>query len=448
MSTLIGLPRIIGLTVVIWLMTGCGSAQSAQPTPTAIPSSISPPATAVGVSPTPSPVKSGTLTGRVHLSAPQTPRMVVYAVDPTTGLWASTKTDPASGEAPFSLAVPPGSYLVFGAAENWTSIGVGYSKDGWGLSPVAVASGQTVSDIFVRPPSQSECGSTFGFPASPDGRYATVAGPKPDCIAAVQTRAATAPQPQTKPQATRIQFQPNTTSWQSASELAPNTSTRFVLSAQKGQVMTIELTTKPDSGAGPSASLQISAADGHVYTPELTTRYKGILTASQDYYIEVRSLSRQNVTYTLLVAIPALSSTPYVPVTPAVCQTLLELAAQAIAAKFSMEASAPFTDPITGETGKACILTAKGTGRDFADHVTVSRKLVKGFLGFTEHLAYQADGPTGTMTAVTRDLGLVVINVGWTPDPQVKCPTDKPISACELKPEQKLYTIKIQATMK
>jgi hypothetical protein len=159
-------------------------------------------------------------------------------------------------------------------------------------------------------------------------------------------------------------------------------------------------------------------------------------------------MSKTSVTYTLLVAIPALSSTPYVPVTSAVCQTLSELATQATAAKFTMEASAPFTDPITSEAGKACILTAKGTGRDFTSPQAVKDKLVKGFLGFTEQIAYQADGPTGTMTAVTRDLGLVLINVGWTPDPQVKCPTDKPISSCDLKPEQKLYTIKIQAAMK
>jgi hypothetical protein len=51
-------------------------------------------------------------------------------------------------------------------------------------------------------------------------------------------------------------------------------------------------------------------------------------------------------------------------------------------------------------------LTAKGTGRDFADPVTVKNKLVKGFLGFTEQIAYQANGPTGTATGMTRDLGL------------------------------------------
>lgn len=396
----------------------------------------------------PSPAPSGTISGRVHLSAPPTPRMVVYAVDPTTGAWAVTKTEPTNGEAPFNLAVPPGSYQIFGAVENGTVISVGYSNDGWALSTVAVAAGQTVSGIVVRPPSQSECGATFGFPASPDGRYAAVAGPKPDCIAAVKTRAAATAQPQTKPQPTRIRFQPNATSWQVTQPLAPNSSNRYVLTAQKGQVMTVELTAKPAPTTGTAASVNIVGADGNVLTPEPTTRYKGILTASQDYFIEIRSLAKTNITYTLGVTIPALSSTPYVPVTPAVCQTLADSATGAIAAKFSMQPSAPFTDPITGETGKACVLTAQGTGRDFTDPVTVRRKLVAGLVGFTEQKAYQADGPTGTMTAVTRDLSVVLISVEWAPDPKVKCPADKPISACDLKPEQKLYTIKLQAAMK
>ncbi len=210
--------------------------------------------------------------------------------------------------------------------------------------------------------------------------------------------------------------------------------------------MTVELTTKPDPGPGPSASLLVSGADGQVLTPELTTKFKGVLTASQDYYVEVRSLYQQSISYTLLVAIPTLGATPYVPVTLSVCQSLQDMAAKAISAKFTLEASVPFTNPVTAETGKACNLTAKGTGRDFADPFTISNKLVKGLSGFTQEPRYQADGPTGTATAVTRDLALVLINVGWSPS--IQCPADRPISACPLKPEQKQYTIKLQAAMK
>jgi hypothetical protein len=49
-------------------------------------------------------------------------------------------------------------------------------------------------------------------------------------------------------------------------------------------------------------------------------------------------------------------------------------------------------------------------------------------------------------TAVTRDSALVLISANWTP--AIPCPSDQPIGSCVLTPEQKLYTIKIQATMK
>jgi hypothetical protein len=112
-----------------------------------------------------------------------------------------------------------------------------------------------------------------------------------------------------------------------------------------------------------------------------------------------------------------------------------------------MEASAPFTDPVTGETGQGCNLAATGAGRDFSDPHQVTAKLVSAF-GFTEQPMYQADGLTGAATGATRDMALALISAEWVPAPEVQCPSDKPISACDLKSEQKLCTFQIQATMK
>ena len=50
--------------------------------------------------------------------------------------------------------------------------------------------------------------------------------------------------------------------------------------------------------------------------------------------------------------------------------------------------------------------------------------------------------------AVTRDDALLLIMAHWTPDPAANCPVDQPISACELTPEQRLYTVTIQAATK
>jgi len=254
----------------------------------------------------PSPVGTGTLTGRVHLVGPPTPRMVVYAVDPTTGAWAFAETQATDSEAPFSITVPPGTYQVFGAVADDGSIGVGYTMDYSTLATITVAANQTVSGIEVGPPSQFECGASMGYPASPDGRFSGRPDPSADCIASL-TPAATTSQPA---EAVRIQFQPNATRWYTNGDLAPNASIRFVLSAMKGQQMNVNLITQPDSSVIPYAALSISGADGVGYTFEPTASWSGILPASQIYYIVVLSLSPQSMTYQLNVEIPDVPSAP------------------------------------------------------------------------------------------------------------------------------------------
>jgi hypothetical protein len=391
------------------------------------------------------PAATGVIAGQVYLMAPPTPAMVVYAVDPTTGQWGFTETpENPDGPADFSISVPPGSYQVyaFGLAGGYT----GYSEDGFSLAVVNVAANQTVSGIKVGPPGNSDCGALFGVPGSPDGRFPAVAGPSADCVASLQAE----PTPTVAPagETVRIQFSPGATSWQTPGDLDAEETIRFVLNAMKGQVLSVILTTEPADVGGPPAYLYIVGADGQVLTPEVTLNYQGALTTSQDYYIEIRSLYSSPILYNLVVAIPAVGTTPYVPVTPSVCQTLQELAAQALGVNFTMEASVPFQDPITGESGQACRLTTSGTGEFFSSPSDVLSSLVNGFMGFTEAPAYRADGPTGSATAVTRDLALVLISANWAPAPGVQCPSDKPISECDLQPEQQVYTILIQAAMK
>ena len=443
MSTKKTLHQILGLAFTVWLMAGCGGTPTE---PTTMPTPIPPPTTAAPVS-----ADTAFITGRVHLVSPPTPHMVVYALDQTTGLWAFTETAATDGEAPFSLVVPPGAYQVFAFSD--IDGYAGYTLGESTLAIVSVAANQTVSDIIVRPPSQSECGSMFGVPASPDGRFAGVGGPSADCIATSLTSAVDSNPPQTNPEVIRIQFQPNATSWYTPGDLAPNASIRFVLYALKGQQMTVNLTTEPVSSANPYAALYILGADGQVFTPSPTTSWSSVLPASQDYYIEVRSMSQQSILYTLIVDIPAVSSNPpsgggYGPVSLEVCQILQEAATQAVAITFTMEASASFTDPLSGETGQGCTLTTMATGMHFSDPGSVMANLVNGFVGWTEQPAYQAGGPTGAATAMTRDMGLMLIRVEWMPAPEVQCPADQPISSCDIPPEQKLYTVQIQAAQK
>lgn len=113
--------------------------------------------------------------------------------------------------------------------------------------------------------------------------------------------------PLTAPEATRIQFQANTTSWNTSGNLAAKAKARFVLRAMSGQQMNVSLSTNPAN----SAFLYIWSADGTVYTLMAPTqKWSGVLPANQDYYVEVRSASAQASSYQLSVNIPATASVP------------------------------------------------------------------------------------------------------------------------------------------
>lgn len=141
----------------------------------------------------------------------------------------------------------------------------------------------------------------------------------------------------------------------------------------------------------------------------------------------------------------------YEPVSPETCQTIQDIATQALGLPFVMESGTPFTDPLSGETGLGCTLTATGTGVDFAAFPAPSQitaKLVPALVGWTEQIAYQASGPTAELTALTRDLELLLVQAEWEPAPGVTCPSDQPISACALQPEQQHYTVQLQVAQK
>jgi hypothetical protein len=146
----------------------------------------------------------------------------------------------------------------------------------------------------------------MGYPAAPDGSFAEIPGPTADCIASLQPSGSDSTQPQTE--TSRIQFQPNSTSWYTNGDLAPSGSIRFVLSAMQGQQMNVNLSTEPAA----SAAMTISGANGAGYTFNPTTSWSNILPASQDYYIDVFSTSQQNITYQLTVEIPVVASAPVV----------------------------------------------------------------------------------------------------------------------------------------
>jgi hypothetical protein len=283
------------LIVMLISLTACGGGSKEEKvavivalTQTAAASSAQPSATPAA--------ELGHIVGSVHGVAPPTPALTVYAVEVSTNEWVSVDTPESQGEAPFTLDVKPGTYVVF-------SQGLGYpSVDGWSLGLVNVASGQTVSGIEVRPPSQSECGSMFGTPASPDGRYPAVPGPTDECKAKVmagadQQSAAASAQPE------RIQFAAGATDARLQNHLSAGGLHPYVFGASAGQEMGINLIPSDLS------ILSIWGADGQILAKEeeRVSGWRGIVPTTQDYYIDVISNSNSDLDYTLDVYISAAS---------------------------------------------------------------------------------------------------------------------------------------------
>ena len=246
-----------------------------------------------------------------------------------------------------------------------------------------------------------------------------------------------------------IQFQPNATAWYTPGDLAPNTAIRFALSALQGQQLTVRLTTEPSSEDVPLAVLYITDSNGQVLTPNPVTYWSGILQSTQEFSIEIRSLAQQQINYTLFIEIPAALIDPalgekYDLISLDICQMIREAAAQAIGVDFALEDRAPFLDVVAGEAGQGCRLTAFGDGNTFADPQAVVKALIgSAGLGWAEQLAYQAGGPTGSSAGLTRDMALMLITANWSPVMGVECPSDQPIASCDLAPDQKVYTIRI-----
>lgn len=98
------------------------------------------------------------------------------------------------------------------------------------------------------------------------------------------------------------------------------------------------------------------------------------------------------------------------------------------------------------QDGAACTLVATGTGEDFGNFVDVAQTIREVFEaeGWTEDESLMADGPTGTATGFYKNTTVASVNVGWEPSEDANCPTDQPISACELEPSQQNFTISIE----
>ena len=302
-------------------LAACGPAETevaatqalTEPTAESIQPEVAPPTEAP--TNTAQPPATGFISGLVYGSpGPPNPPMVVYAVNINSGTYSSIETPQTQAEAPYTMEIPPGTYLLYAFAIEEYSGYAGYSEDGWTLTPLTITAGQILTDVTIRPPSQTQCGAMLRLPASPDGRFAEIPGPTDECMAAAIAEAtaqagAVAEPDQLESELMRIEFPPGGTVSQLHSSLLAGGADHYVLKASAGQTMIVDL-----QSAG-NAILIIWGANGVVLISEQASaaNWMSELTLTQDYYIDVRSVASETSTYSMDVIIPPSSSSDQAP---------------------------------------------------------------------------------------------------------------------------------------
>jgi len=132
----------------------------------------------------------------------------------------------------------------------------------------------------------------------------------------------------------------------------------------------------------------------------------------------------------------------YHPLDSADCTDLADAVAKTVDVEVAT-GTAAFDDYVTNESGSGCETRATGTGADFESFPKVAGALKEMLVakGWAEDIQYAADGPTSTAAGLKHENRLCLLQVGWKPSEDANCPSDQPISACDLASEQQLYTI-------
>ena len=148
------------------------------------------------------------------------------------------------------------------------------------------------------------------------------------------------------------------------------------------------------------------------------------------------------------VCLPPAGTTPSTgliiqPLSMEVCDGMAQAMSHTLNNMIPTQSEEPIDDWSTNVSGTGCQSTITGTGVDFESPSTVVTDLGAMLTdeGYTMDPMLGADGPTGHYVGYRKDNQLCYAGAMWTPDASANCPTDQPISACQLTPEQQLYTV-------
>ncbi len=129
----------------------------------------------------------------------------------------------------------------------------------------------------------------------------------------------------------------------------------------------------------------------------------------------------------------------------AICPELAGEMEQRLGVAVKVTDPATVEDPISGQKLEGCQAGTSGTGADFESVDAVIEAIDAMFLSraWQADINYDAGGPNGAFGGYRLDDALCLWVVKWEPSADAQCPSDQPISACELAPEQRLYTVAV-----
>ena len=98
---------------------------------------------------------------------------------------------------------------------------------------------------------------------------------------------------------------------------------------------------------------------------------------------------------------------------------------------------------LPGASGAGCRAQATGTGEQFKGPDSIMKEITSVLTkdGWTEDMMMASGGPTSVGSGFRKSELIAYAVSGWWKDPSANCPADAPITACDLTPAQKLYTI-------
>jgi hypothetical protein len=135
------------------------------------------------------------------------------------------------------------------------------------------------------------------------------------------------------------------------------------------------------------------------------------------------------------------------PIPAAECQQFATQAQSAVG--FPMKAGEDdFTDLTDGSDGRSCHIQGSASDQTYAAPAELVAKIAKVFGDWKDDPARAAEGPGGGEKGLVSGNRIATIEVSWEPGPGVTCSDKEPLSACKIRPQQKLWTAIVDIVVK